>query len=243
MTNQSFQRGLEAYERGDFEAALREWRPLAEQGLAEAQYRLGEMYGNDEGVECDDDDAEYERWVRKAAEQGLPEAQITIGNHIIWTDDDHTEALSWYRKAAEQGNMEGQYVLGMKYSTSDGVDQDLEEATKWFKRAAERDGLLHSGEEVGEFRLRDLAFVGIVQHITFRQRADDLVSISIRPAVGVRAKVISRAHGSPSLRCQLSRGEVNSLGSARSRKSSKCKAPRPRPLGPLVSTVGHPPPP
>jgi len=36
--------GLAAYNRGDYAAALQEWRPLAEQGDAKAQYNLGVMY-------------------------------------------------------------------------------------------------------------------------------------------------------------------------------------------------------
>ena len=36
--------GIAAYNRGDFSAALREWRPLAEQGNARAQYNLRLMY-------------------------------------------------------------------------------------------------------------------------------------------------------------------------------------------------------
>ena len=36
--------GLDAYRRGDYEMAERLWRPLAEQGLAEAQYDLGVMF-------------------------------------------------------------------------------------------------------------------------------------------------------------------------------------------------------
>ncbi len=41
---QNIQKGLEAYNRGDFATALREWQPLAEQGHAAAQYNLGRMY-------------------------------------------------------------------------------------------------------------------------------------------------------------------------------------------------------
>jgi len=36
-----FQKGLTAYDRGDYATALREWRPLAEHGNAAAQYFLG----------------------------------------------------------------------------------------------------------------------------------------------------------------------------------------------------------
>ena len=40
-----FDEGLAAARRGDYVTALREFRPLAERGDANAQYRLGSMYG------------------------------------------------------------------------------------------------------------------------------------------------------------------------------------------------------
>ncbi len=39
-----FQAGLDTAERVDYAAALKEWRPLAEQGEASSQYNLGSMY-------------------------------------------------------------------------------------------------------------------------------------------------------------------------------------------------------
>ena len=42
--------GLAAYERGDYDTALREIRPLAEEGDARAQSRLDTMYIKGEGV-------------------------------------------------------------------------------------------------------------------------------------------------------------------------------------------------
>ena len=39
-----FDEGLAAAKRGDYATALREWRPLAKQGDADAQYNLGVMY-------------------------------------------------------------------------------------------------------------------------------------------------------------------------------------------------------
>ena len=39
-----FDDGVAAYEAGDYATALKEWRPLAEQGDAEAQFNLGKMY-------------------------------------------------------------------------------------------------------------------------------------------------------------------------------------------------------
>ena len=72
-----FAAGWEAYIRGDYATALREWRPLAEQGDAEAQFNLGLMYANGEGVPEDDVQAAF--WFRKAAEQGDAAAQNNLG--------------------------------------------------------------------------------------------------------------------------------------------------------------------
>ena len=47
---QDFQKGFEAAQKGDFATALREWRPLAEQGNAVAQSNLGAMYHEGQGV-------------------------------------------------------------------------------------------------------------------------------------------------------------------------------------------------
>ncbi len=45
--------GAAAYQRGDYATALREWRPLAEQGNADAQFFLGVMYYKGRGVPQD----------------------------------------------------------------------------------------------------------------------------------------------------------------------------------------------
>ena len=39
-----FQKGVKAANSGDFVVALNEFRPLAEQGIARAQFKLGAMY-------------------------------------------------------------------------------------------------------------------------------------------------------------------------------------------------------
>ena len=64
-----FDEGVAAYERGDYETALREFRPLAEQGEAKAQAILGVVYSKGGGVP--QDDAEAVKWYRLGAEQGL----------------------------------------------------------------------------------------------------------------------------------------------------------------------------
>ena len=53
ISAQDFQRGLEAAQSGDFETALKEWKPLAEGGNSRAQFNLGVMYYNGQGVLAD----------------------------------------------------------------------------------------------------------------------------------------------------------------------------------------------
>ena len=45
-----FEAGWQAYQRGDFAAALKEWRPLAQSNDARAQYNLGILYDQGKGV-------------------------------------------------------------------------------------------------------------------------------------------------------------------------------------------------
>ena len=49
----SWDEGLAAYERSDYETAVQEWRPLAEQGHAKAQFYLGVMYVIGQGIPQD----------------------------------------------------------------------------------------------------------------------------------------------------------------------------------------------
>ena len=69
---QDFQKGFDAYKRGDYAAALREWRPLAEQGEAAAQVNVGLMYSKGRGVPQDLVSAYM--WFNLSAAQGNEDA-------------------------------------------------------------------------------------------------------------------------------------------------------------------------
>ena len=134
-----FGEGFGAYLRGDYAAALKEWRPLAEQGDAVAQFNLGLMYAKGEGVP--EDAREAVRWYRKAAEQGNAIAQFWLG--VMYAGgkgipEDAREAVRWYRKAAEQGNAYAQLNLGVMYADGEGVPEDAREAVRWYRKAAEQ---------------------------------------------------------------------------------------------------------
>ncbi len=130
-----FDEGLAAYDRGDYAMALREWRPLAEQGHAEAQFKLGVMYFNGRGVTRDN--AEAWKWWRKAADQGHAGAQNVSG--LLLGGLNYAGAAEWYRKGAEQGDADAQYNLGFVYARGGrGLAQDYAEAAKWYRLAAEQ---------------------------------------------------------------------------------------------------------
>ncbi len=93
--------GVAAYKRGDYATAVREWRPLAEQGYAEAQSNLGWMYSKGLGVT--QDDARAVGWYRKAAEQGHDKAKFNLGNMYregSGVPQDYVRAYVWYDLAA-----------------------------------------------------------------------------------------------------------------------------------------------
>ena len=131
--------GQGAHDGGDFGFQLRVWRPLAEQGDADAQYLLGLRYDLGQGVP--QDLAEAAMWYRRAAAQGNARAQSNLG--VIYfmgkgVRRDHGEAARWLRLAAEQGDGTAQYFLGMLYERGQGVSRDHGEAAKWFRQAADQ---------------------------------------------------------------------------------------------------------
>jgi S1-C subfamily serine protease len=69
-----YEEGIQALNRADYDAALRELRPLAEQGHARAQWALGYMYSRGLGVPKDA--ARAERWRKRSVEGLLGKAPV-----------------------------------------------------------------------------------------------------------------------------------------------------------------------
>ena len=107
-----YDKGMHAYNSGDFKTALAEWTPIAEQGDARAQATLGIMYGNGDGVPQNDKIAVY--WYAKAAEQGHAMAQYNLAVTYRRSNSvpkNYKAAVKWYTRAAEQGDFRAQYDL------------------------------------------------------------------------------------------------------------------------------------
>ena len=127
-----FNKGLTAAQSGDFATALKEWKPLAEEGNAVAQNNLGLMYHNGWGVPQDYKEAVY--WYRLAVEQGYAIAQYNLG--LMYekgkgVPQDDKEAARLYRLAAEQGYADAQGNLGVLYAFGNGIIKDYVYAHMW----------------------------------------------------------------------------------------------------------------
>ena len=145
-----FQKGFAAAQTGDFATALREWTPLAEQGVAQAQFNLGLMYSLGNGVLQDYKTAA--KWFTLAAEQGNATAQLNLGLMYDYGEgvlQDYKTAAKWFTLAAEQGNATAQLNLGLMYGLGNGVLQDSVYAHMWANIASA------NGDENGG-KLRDL---------------------------------------------------------------------------------------
>ena len=66
--DQQLDQGFEAVKKGDYQTALKLWKPLADQGDARAQYNLGLMYRDGEGVKQNRTVAK--EWLGKACDNG-----------------------------------------------------------------------------------------------------------------------------------------------------------------------------
>ena len=119
--------------------SLQEFRDLAAQGDAAAQFKVGVIYYKGQGVQPDY--LEALNWFKKAALQGHPLAQYNVGymsEKGEGTPQDYAEAAKHYRRAAEQGNQLAQYNLGYLYEKGQGVLQDEVQALMWYNLAAIR---------------------------------------------------------------------------------------------------------
>ena len=127
-----FQKGADAYEKGDYATAFREWKPLADQGDASAQHNLGVMY--DEGYGVLQDHKAAVKWYTLAAEKGLDYAQFNLGfmyRNGVGILQDFKTALKWYILSAEEGYAKAQYNLVVMYALGQGVIEDKVYAHMW----------------------------------------------------------------------------------------------------------------
>jgi TPR repeat protein len=94
-----------------------------------------------DGIQLVQDQDEAIKWIKSAANQGLPAAEHNLAwryAHGEGVETDKNQALAWYRKAAEQGFAKSQINLGWMYASGDLDKRNYELAEKWMRKAAEQ---------------------------------------------------------------------------------------------------------
>jgi TPR repeat protein len=131
------QRSMFANQVDEHRQSLPELTQLAERGNAAAQFDLGVMYAQGDGVAQDFGSAID--WYRRSASQGYAMAQTNLGMMYakgLGVPSDYTQAADWYRRAAIQGQALAQVDLGGMYERGLGVPHDPAQAVEWFRKAA-----------------------------------------------------------------------------------------------------------
>jgi len=136
--------GIAAFERHDFNTAVRLIEPLAEHGDIEAEYFMGTFYMYGHGVAMDPSQAGV--WFKRAfahweteARAGNPQAMVEIAGMLtagLGVDRDDKAAVDWLRKAGDLGNAEAWAELGGLYVEGAGVQKDVAEGKRLLSKAA-----------------------------------------------------------------------------------------------------------
>lgn len=132
LSHADFREGGQAYIRGDYEAAAKEFIPLAERGDHRAMYALGSMHASGQGVEKNLKKS-FELF-SEAAKNGRADAMYKLGlmyEQGQGISQNLKKAARYYQKSAKKGYPLGQFRLGLLYMSGDGVKQSAINAYAW----------------------------------------------------------------------------------------------------------------
>lgn len=167
--------GVDAWARGDWATAVREWRPPAVAGDADAQFNLGQAYKLGRGVPMDL--AQAEQWYARAAQQGHRQAEDNYGL-MLFQNGKRADAVKWLEKSANRGETRSQFVLGTMLFNGDVVPKDWRRAYALMTRASS---------------------AGLPQAASTLAEMDRYVPLPDRQAALVMAREYERNAGRPSL--------------------------------------------
>jgi uncharacterized protein len=125
--------GVDAWSRGDYAAAIKEWRQPAIAGDPDAQFNMGQAYKLGRGVPVDLELAED--WYRRAALQGHLQAEDNYGL-VMFQSGNRQRALPFIEKSAARGEPRAQYLLGTALFNGDMVKKDWPRAYALMTRAS-----------------------------------------------------------------------------------------------------------
>ena len=143
---QSVKAGIEAWQKSDYSAAVAIWRPLAENGDADAAFNLGQAYRLGRGVPTNLGAAQS--WFERAARKGHVDAETTLGL-LLFQNGNQTAGMRWLKGAAEKGDPRALLVYGTALFNGDAVSQDPVLGYAYVSRAAAQ-GLVPAKETLAQ---------------------------------------------------------------------------------------------
>ena len=143
---QSVKAGIEAWQKSDYSSAVAIWRPLAENGDADAAFNLGQAYRLGRGVPTNLGAAQS--WFERAARKGHVDAQTTLGL-LLFQNGNQTAGMRWLKGAAEKGDPRALLVYGTALFNGDAVSQDPVLGYAYVSRAAAQ-GLVPAKETLAQ---------------------------------------------------------------------------------------------
>ncbi len=125
--------GVDAWTRGEYDKAVKEWRDPALKGDADAQFNMGQAYKLGRGVKADLDVASD--WYLRAARQGHMQASDSYG-HLLHYRGKVADALPYLQSSADRGEPRSQYLLATELFNGNNVAKDWVKAYAYMTRAS-----------------------------------------------------------------------------------------------------------
>lgn len=113
--------GVDAWGRGEYEAAVKQWRDPALKGDADAQFNMGQAYKMGRGVKTDLNLALD--WYKKAAAQGHLQAADSYG-HLLHYQGKIAESLPYLQTSSDRGDPRAQYLLATELFNGVHIQKD-----------------------------------------------------------------------------------------------------------------------
>ena len=163
---------MSANEKETYLMALRE---KADEMTARQQFNIADalIHGDREHTDVDKDLQEAMYWLKKSAQQGLPEAQYDLA---YWSESDASifnlgntierspeNAFYWYSKSAQAGYALAYGRLGKMYEYGLGIEKDIKLAKYWRRKGYVENGGLYDLEGVTNLLRKDELNIALIE--------------------------------------------------------------------------------
>ena len=195
--------GVDAWTRGEYELAVKEWREPALKGDADAQFNMGQAYKMGRGVKTDLNVALD--WYSRAARQGHLQASDSYG-HLLHYQGKISEALPYLQSSAARGEPRAQYLLGTELFNGVHIQKDWVRAYALMTRASSA-GMTPASRSLAQMdtyipledRQRGTVLAGQLEEQASKSRAQQVAGFPINTApVAPTGRPISVPPSTPS---------------------------------------------